>query len=75
MRISHTDLSAAALRGIIEDYITREGTDYGDREYSLDDKVAQVQAQIERGEVIITFDPEAETCSLVAVGELKKTHE
>lgn len=66
MEISYRALSADALRGVVEEYITREGTDYGDQEYSFDTKIAQVMRQLERGEVKILFDAESETCTLVS---------
>jgi len=56
--VPHTQLSPEALRGIVEAFVLREGTDYGEREYSLDDKVAHVLAQLERGEARIVFDPD-----------------
>jgi uncharacterized protein len=64
MIIPHTELSPEALRGIIEEYVSREGTDYGNRDYTLDEKVAHVQFQLRRGEVLIDFDPESKTCHL-----------
>ena len=57
MRIPYQDLSPEALNAIIEEFVLREGTDYGPREYSLAAKVAQVRAQLERGEAHIDFDP------------------
>ncbi len=45
----------------------REGTDYGEREYSLEQKVAQVQAQLERGQARILFDPETNTVTIEIV--------
>ena len=59
-------LSPEALRGLIEEYVSREGTDYGPGEWTLDDKVEQVRAQIERGEAKIVFDSELESASIVA---------
>jgi uncharacterized protein YheU (UPF0270 family) len=59
------ELSEAALRGLIEDYVTSEGTEYGEADVPLDAKVAQVKRQIERGEVEIHFDPKSETANLV----------
>lgn len=59
-------LSAPAQRGVIEEFVTREGTDYGHVEVSLDDKVAAVRRQIARGEVVLIFDPRAEQVNLVA---------
>ena len=65
MIIPHQQVSADALRGLIEEFITREGTDYGWEETSLERKVQQVQAQIEWGDVVIVFDPATETVSLL----------
>lgn len=45
----------------------REGTDYGEREYSLDQKVSQVRAQIERGQARILFDPHTSTVTIEVV--------
>ncbi|HEY1892061.1 MAG TPA: YheU family protein [Steroidobacteraceae bacterium] len=61
------ELSAEALRGVIESFVLREGTDYGAREYSLEEKVAHVRAQLERGQARILFDPESNTVTLVLV--------
>jgi uncharacterized protein len=58
-------LSAEALQGVIEAFVLREGTEYGERDYSLGEKVAAVQAQLSRGEAVILFDPATETVALV----------
>lgn len=52
---------------MIESFVLREGTDYGEREHSLAQKVAQVRAQLERGQARILFDPESNTVTLVLV--------
>jgi uncharacterized protein YheU (UPF0270 family) len=65
MVIPHTELSAEALRGVVESFVLREGTDYGEREISLDQKVAQVLRQLERGEARIIFDAELESVDIV----------
>jgi uncharacterized protein YheU (UPF0270 family) len=49
---------------VIESFVLREGTDYGEREYSLEQKVAQVRAQLELGQARILFDPESNTVTL-----------
>jgi uncharacterized protein YheU (UPF0270 family) len=59
-------LSSAALRALVEEFVTRDGTDYGAVERSLDAKVAHVLHQLERGEVRIVFDPETETTTIVS---------
>lgn len=63
--IPHRDLSADALRGVLESFVLREGTDYGEREVSLDHKVAQVLRQLERGEAQIVFDATLESIDIV----------
>lgn len=63
--IPHKDLSADALRGVVEAFVLREGTDYGEREVSFDQKVAQVMRQLERGEAQIIFDAELESIDIV----------
>ena len=50
---------------MIESFVLREGTDYGAREYSLEEKVAHVRAQLERGQARILFDPESNTVTLL----------
>jgi len=63
--IPHTELSGEALRGVLESFVLREGTDYGEREVSLDQKVAQVLRQLERGEAQIVFDAALESIDIV----------
>jgi uncharacterized protein YheU (UPF0270 family) len=65
MRIPYTELSDDALHGIIEEYVSREGTEYGSRDFSLEEKVEQVLAQIHGGDVIIEFDAESQSCQLL----------
>ncbi|MGH0036570.1 MAG: YheU family protein [Myxococcota bacterium] len=67
LEIDPSSLSPEALRGVVEEFVTRDGTDYGAVEKSLDEKVRDVLVQIERGEVKIVFDPESERVNLVGV--------
>ncbi|TMA74797.1 MAG: YheU family protein [Deltaproteobacteria bacterium] len=62
-------LSPEALRGVIEEYVTRAGTDYGMREKAIEEKIADVQRQLECGEAVIVFDAEAQTTNIVRVVE------
>lgn len=65
MIVPHDQISPAALQGLIEEFITREGTDYGAEEFSLAQKVEQVQQQMERGDVVVVFDFTSESVSLL----------
>ena len=69
--ISPQSLSPEALRGVVEDFVTREGTDYGVQEYSLDAKCAAVMRQLQRGDALIVFDTETESVSVIGRDEAK----
>ncbi len=58
-------LSAEAAQGVIEEFVTREGTDYGGVGVRLPDKVRQVREQLERGEAVLVYDPRSNSCNIV----------
>lgn len=60
------------LNAIVEDFIAREGTDYGSSEVGFEAKVEQVKRQIDRGDVVITFDPETESCNLLTKHQFQR---
>ena len=70
IQIPWQSLSPAALNGVIEEFVSREGTEYGAQEVSLETKCRQVMRQLEKGDVIITFNDEAQSCSIVSSREL-----
>jgi uncharacterized protein YheU (UPF0270 family) len=63
--VPHGALSAEALRGVLVEFVTREGTDYGHVEFSLDAKVDAVRRQLDAGLAELVFDPSTETTHLV----------
>jgi uncharacterized protein YheU (UPF0270 family) len=63
--VDYRALSASALRGLIEEFVSREGTDYGERERSFDDKVRDVERQLESGEARIVYDLVEESANIV----------
>lgn len=65
IEIDYRDLSREALRGLIEEFVTREGTEYGLREKSLDDKVRDVERQLESGEARVVYDRLEEQANIV----------
>jgi uncharacterized protein YheU (UPF0270 family) len=67
--VPHTELSEDALRGVLESFVLREGTEYGEKDFSLDQKLAHVIRQLERGEAQIVFDPGSETIDIVVVSK------
>jgi len=65
--IPYSELSDDALIGVIRAFVLREGTDYGEREFTLEEKVANVRAQLESGEAQILFDPDSASVDIVTV--------
>ncbi len=60
----HT-LSDAALAGVIEAFVLREGTDYGHRDFSLERKCAAVRRQLERGDARLVYDQATRSPNIV----------
>jgi uncharacterized protein YheU (UPF0270 family) len=65
VEVPYADLSAELLHAVIESFVLREGTDYGEREFSLEDKVARVVSQLKKGEAKIVFDPQSASVTIV----------
>lgn len=73
MIIPQTAISSEALLGIIKEFVTREGTEYGAVEVTLETKIKQVQRQLDRGDVVIVFDEATESVDLVSKGSQRYT--
>ncbi|MBI3555835.1 MAG: YheU family protein [Deltaproteobacteria bacterium] len=70
MRIPFDKLREEVLNGVIESFVLREGTDYGDREVSLNAKVEQIRRQLEKGDAQILYDSESESIAIVRPGDV-----
>ena len=66
VEVPHAQLAPELLRRLIEEFVTRDGTDYGAIERTLAEKVAVVMRQLETGEAAIEVDAESETVDIVA---------
>ena len=64
--VPYDQLSPEALNGVIEEFVTRDGTDYGEKEVSLETKMSQVLSQIKSKKAAIVFDQESETCTILS---------
>ena len=65
MEIPHNSLSQEALTEVIKDFVLREGTDYGHRDFTTEEKTDQVLKQIKSGKAKIVFDNQTKTCSIL----------
>jgi len=57
-------LQPETLAALIEEFVSRAGTDYGIVEASFERKNEDVRRQLKRGEIVIVFDPQSESCDL-----------
>ncbi len=65
MRISHTLLSPTALRAVVEEFVTRDGTDHS----LVERRIKMVLRQLDAGSVQLHFDSTTETCNILPVEE------
>lgn len=65
MIIPISELSSDTLDAIIEEYVLREGTDYGMEEATLSQKVAQVLQQLKSGDVVLVYSELHETVNIL----------
>ena len=63
MRIPHTKLQPATLRAVVQEFVTRDGTDHS----SVARRVENVLRQLEAGRVEVHFDDKTETCNIVMI--------
>lgn len=69
VKISWQSLSADALTGVIDDFVLREGTEYGAAEVSLDAKRERVREQLRRELAVIWFDPETQSVTIATASD------
>ncbi|TMB50495.1 MAG: YheU family protein [Deltaproteobacteria bacterium] len=62
--VPHKHLTPEALHSLAEEFVTRDGTDYGQVEKTLEEKVAALMRQLERGEAAILYDSESQTINI-----------
>ncbi|PKM17951.1 MAG: hypothetical protein CVV11_17775 [Gammaproteobacteria bacterium HGW-Gammaproteobacteria-15] len=65
MIIPYTDIAEDTLNNLIEYYVLREGTDYGEYEVTMAEKVAAVKRQLKSGEIVIVYSELHESINLM----------
>lgn len=53
------------LERLIEEYVTRDGTDYGTVETPLETRVEQVRRALRQGRAVVTFDEGLQSATIV----------
>ena len=65
MQIPHKLISPVTLQAVVEEFVTRDGTDHS----SVERRIENVIRQLESGLVELHYDDNAETCNIQPVGE------
>ena len=65
MRVPPELLSPKALRAVVEEFVTRDGTDYS----SVERRIETVVHQLDAGSVELHFDDKTGTCNLLPTEE------
>jgi uncharacterized protein YheU (UPF0270 family) len=65
MRIPHMQLSPTALRAVVEEFVTRDGTDHS----SVEQRIELVLGQLDVGSVELHFEQETGTCNILPMNE------
>ena len=73
MIIPWQQLPAATLDNLLQEYASRDGTDYGQVETSLADKVEQLKLQLLQGKVVIVYSELHESVNLMLAEEFQKS--
>lgn len=71
MIIPWQELEVTTLENLIETFVLREGTDYGEQERSLAQKVADVRRQLERGEVVLVWSELHESVNIMPTRDFR----
>jgi len=73
MLIPYQQLDEMTLNNLIEQYILREGTDYGEIECSLQQKTQQILGQIKNKQIFIMYSELNESVTLISRQEFEMT--
>jgi len=72
IEIPYGELAPETLRNLAEEFVTRDGTDYGAVEKTLNEKVARLMRQLETGDAHIYYEADSETINIVAAQSLRR---
>jgi uncharacterized protein YheU (UPF0270 family) len=72
VEVPYRQIEPSTLQRLIEDLVTRDGTDYGAVEKTLEQKAAALMRQLESGEARLAFDLATETIGLMTPEQLAR---
>lgn len=66
--VPYTELNEDLLLAVLESFVLREGTDYGEQELTLEQKTGRLLTRLKTGDAQIVYDPDTDSVSIVAKG-------
>ena len=75
MIIPIKEIAPDTLTNIIEAFVLREGTDYGEIEQNMESKIQQVRRQLEAGDAVIVYSELHETVNILPADQFNQTQE
>jgi len=71
MLIPYQSINSETLSNLIESFVLREGTDYGESEVSLENKTQKVLEQVQNGDVVILYSEHTESITLISKAQFE----
>lgn len=68
VEVPHGRIAPDVVRRMVEEFVTRDGTDYGAAEKTLEAKVEDVRRQLDGGQAAIVYDAANDTINIVPKG-------
>jgi len=65
VEVPYDQIDPETLRNMIQEFVTRDGADWGEPGGALEDKVAQVIKQLKDKQVKVVFDMNSKTANIV----------
>ncbi|MFM2480972.1 YheU family protein [Celerinatantimonas sp. YJH-8] len=74
MIIPWQQINDDTLTNLLESYALREGTDYGEYECPLEQKVAELRQQLEKGDIVVVYSELHESVTLMPTQVFNAQH-
>ncbi len=71
VEVAYKELESTTLKKLVEEFIMREGTDYGAVEMDLDQKISLVINQLKNGDAALMWDTNLQSSNIVLKKDLK----
>jgi len=66
VEVPYLDINPETLRNMIEEFVSRDGADWGEAGGSMEDKIKQVLRQFESGKIKVVFDLTSQSANIVS---------